>query len=74
MHMIILMTSRRKQVNVNVTDQEYDALVRASAADGLATSSWIRMTVLREVRAKLAASKAESDYLNPFSPKTSNDK
>jgi len=45
--------ARNKQVNISVTDEEFEDIRRAAEQDERKTAAWIRRVVLREVRKEL---------------------
>lgn len=51
--------ARNKQVNISVTDDEFEQIRRAAEKDERKTAAWIRRVVLREVREELGYPKKE---------------
>jgi len=50
---LIKFMTRSKQVNISVTDEEYEEIRQAAERDERKTASWIRKTVLREAAKEL---------------------
>ena len=62
--------NRDRQVNISVSEAEYNAIQEEAESLGLRTAAYIRMILLHQVKLAKAASKTESEYLDPFKPKT----